>query len=305
MLFMKMMLRNSGLFLLVAIIFVSGGAYAQKKKSEKSLLWKISGNGLKQPSYLFGTYHLLGDKFLSEVPEVQQPFAEAKGVVVELVLDSAKMISVMMSKAIMANNTLSSLLSPADFQRVDSVLRSLSGYELKTFDMFKPAQVSVMLMLFQAQKENADLQKYAGTALDVHFASVAKKNAVPVTPLETMEEQFDMLFNHFTVEEQAKQLVEMVKQNNATAKFSTEMTKLYFEKDVTGLGELMAAYPAEVTGNMDYMLKDRNIAWMKTLPELMKSRSQFIAVGAGHLPGENGLIALLQKQGYTVTPVTK
>lgn len=302
---MKMMLRNSGLLLLVAIIFSSCANNAPKKISEKSLLWKISGNGLKQSSYLFGTYHLLGDKFLSEVPEVQQPFAEAKGVVVELVLDSAKMISVMMSKAIMTNNTLSSLLSPADFHRVDSVLRSLSGYELKTFDMFKPAQVSIMLMLFQAQKENPDLQKYAGTALDVHFANVARKNGVPVTPLETMEEQFDMLFNHFTVEEQAKQLVEMVRQNNTTAKFSTEMTKLYFEKDVTGLGELMAAYPAEVTGNMDYMLKDRNIAWMKTLPELMKSRSQFIAVGAGHLPGENGLIALLQKQGYTVTPVTK
>ncbi|MBX7089581.1 MAG: TraB/GumN family protein [Cyclobacteriaceae bacterium] len=75
---MKMILRNSGLLLLVAIIFVSGGVHAQKKNSEKSLLWKISGNGLKQPSYLFGTYHLLGDKFLSQVPEVQQPFAEQR-----------------------------------------------------------------------------------------------------------------------------------------------------------------------------------------------------------------------------------
>lgn len=302
---MKMILRNSGLFLLVAIIFSSCANNTPKKISEKSLLWEISGNGLKQPSYLFGTYHLLGDKFLSEVPEVQQPFAEAKGVVVELVLDSSKLMNVMMSKAIMTNNRLSSLLSPADFHRVDSVLRSISGYELKMFDMFKPAQVSVMLMLFQAQKENPDLQKHAGTALDVHFASVAKKNGVPVTPLETMEEQFDMLYNHFTIEEQAKQLLEMVNQKDVTAKFSTEMTKLYFEKDVMGLGELMAAYPAEVTGNLDYMLKDRNIKWMKALPDLMKIGSQFIAVGAGHLPGENGLIALLQTQGYKVTPVTK
>lgn len=303
---MKMIPRNSGLLLLVAIIFASCASHVREKNSEKSLLWKISGNGLKQPSYLFGTYHLLGDKFLSEVPEVQQPFAEAKGVVVELVLDSARMVSVMMQKAIMTNHTLSSLLSPSDFHLVDSVLRGLSGYELKTFDMFKPAQVSMMLMLFQAQKENgAELQKYAGTPLDVHFANVAKKNGTPVTALETMEQQFDMFFNHFTVEEQAKQLVELVKQDDTTAKFSVEMTRLYFEKDVMKLGKLMESYPAELTGNMDYMLKDRNVNWMKTLPDLMKGGSQFIAVGAGHLPGENGLIALLRKQGYNVTAVTK
>lgn len=303
---MKMILRNSGLLLLVAIIFVSGGVHAQKKNSEKSLLWKISGNGLKQPSYLFGTYHLLGDKFLSQVPEVQQPFAEAKGVVVELVLDSSRLMNVMMQYAIMQNNKLSSLLSPADFHAVDSVLREISGYELKTFDMFKPAQVSMMLMLIQAQKVNSsELQKYSGTALDIHFANVAKKNGTSVTALETMEQQFDMLFNHFTVEEQAKQLVEMVKQNDTAGKFSTEMTTVYFDKDVMRLGELIDSYPAELTGNMDYMLKDRNVNWMKVLPDLMKTGSQFIAVGAGHLPGENGLISLLRKQGYKVTAVTK
>lgn len=304
--FMKTILRNSGLLLLVAIIFVSGEVHAQQKKSEKSLLWKVSGNGLKQPSYLFGTYHLLGDKFLAEVPEVQQPFAEAKGVVVELVLDSSRLMTIIMQKAVMTNNKLSTLLSPSDYHLVDSVFRALSGYELKTFDMFKPAQITVMFALFQAQKElGEELKKYTGTPLDIHFASVAKKNGVQVTPLETMDQQFDMLYNHFTVEEQAKQLVELVKQSDSAGKFSGDMTKLYFQKDVMGLGELLESYPTELGGNMEYMLKDRNLNWMKTLPELMKSGSQFIAVGAGHLPGENGLISLLQKQGYKVTPVTK
>lgn len=303
---MKTFLRNSGVCFLLAIIFSCSTQHTLKKNYEKSLLWKVSGNGLTESSYLFGTYHLLGDKFLSEVPETQQPFAEAKGVVVELVLDSAKMMTVMMQKAIMRDKKISTLLSAEDFNRVDSALRAVSGYSLKMFDMFKPAQVTMMLSLMQAQKLNADsLKKYAGTPLDIHFANAGKKTGKTVTPLETMEQQTDMLFNHFSVEEQARQLVENVKQGELTTKASTDMTKLYFQKDLDGLWTLMKSFPEDLSGNMDYMLKDRNVNWVKVLPELMKSGSQFIAVGAGHLPGDNGLIILLREQGYTVTPVTK
>lgn len=302
----KIVLKNSGVRLLLAIIFFSGPLHAQEKISEKALLWKVSGKSLSEPSYLFGTYHLLGDKFLAEVPETLQPFADAKGVVVELVFDSARVMSVMMSKALMHDKKISTLLSPKDFQRVDSVLRALSAYNLAMFDMLKPAQTTMMLALLQAQTYNAELlKKYEGIPLDVHLASAAKKLGKTVTPLETMEQQFDMLYNHFTVEEQAKQLVEAVNQTELSAKSSVEMLERYLQKDLHALGQMMESMPEELTGNTDYMLKDRNVNWMKKLPELMKSGSQFMAVGAGHLSGTNGLIALLRKEGYTVTPVTR
>lgn len=303
---MKTPLKNSGLLLLLTIIFSCSTLHAQKKNSEKSLLWKISGNGLKESSYLFGTYHLLGDKFLSEVPETTQPFAKAKGIVVELVIDSAKMINAMMSKSIMLNNKISSLLSPGDFKLVDSVLQSLSAYHLTSFDMFKPAQVSIMLSLLQTQKLNAELlKKYEGVPLDIHFATSAKNSGKTVIPLETLDQQLDMLYNHFTPEEQAKQLVETAKQIDLTATFSVEMTQNYLKKDLDALLSMMEALPKEISGNSDHMLKDRNHAWVTVLTPLMKTGSQFIAVGAGHLPGPDGLITLLRKEGYTVTPVVK
>lgn len=303
---MKTVLKNSGVRLLVAIIFFSGALYAQEKKSEKALLWKISGNGLKESSYLFGTYHLLGDKFLAEVPETAQPFANAKGIVVETVLDSSKMMSIMMSKALMSGNKISTLLSSEDFKLVDSVLQSVSGYSLKMFDMFKPMQVAMMISLSHAQKLNAGLlKKYEGTPLDIHFASTAEKQGKTITSLESMEQQFDMLFNHFTVEEQARQLVDMVKQDDAMTKASSELLAHYLKKDLDSLTTLMDSLSDDVTGNMDHLLKDRNRSWMQILPPLMKSGSQFVAVGAGHLPGDDGLITLFRKQGYTVTPVVK
>lgn len=303
---METALRNSGVRLLLAIIFFSGALHAQEKKTEKALLWKISGNGLQEPSYLFGTYHLLGSKFLTAVPETEQPLANAKGVVVEIVLDSGKMMSVIMEKGIMQDKKISTLLSPEDFKRVDSALLALSGYSLKMFDRFKPAQATLMFGVFQVKTIHVEvLKKYEGVPVDVHIASLAKKTGKNVTALETIEQQCDMMYNHFSVEEQAKQLVETVNQSDFSAKNSVEMFDLYLQKDLDAMWQMMEAMPEDLTGNMDYMLKDRNVNWVKVLPELMKSGSQFIAVGAGHLPGANGLISLLRKESYTVTPVTK
>jgi uncharacterized protein len=302
---MKMMLRNSGISLLLVIIFVSSGAQAQEKKSVKSLLWKVSGNGLTEPSYVFGTYHLLNDPFLKELPEITKPFEAAKGIVVETLIDSSKIQGIVI-KSMMKDKKISTLISPEDFKLVSDELKRLSGYDLAMFDMFKPAQVGALIMLLNAKQLNADvLTKYPGIPLDLYFASEGKKQQKTVTQLETMEEQFAMLLDHFPVEEQAKQLVEAVKQKDFNANVGTDMVKLYLAKDIDGLNILMESYPEELTGNMDYMLKDRNANWMKVLPELMKSGSQFIAVGAGHLPGPDGLLALLKKQGYTLTPVTQ
>lgn len=302
---MKMMFRNSGISLLLVIIFVSSGTQAQEKQSVKSLLWKISGNRLKEPSYVFGTYHLLNDSFLKELPEINKPFESAKGVVVETLIDSSKIEGIVI-QSMMADKKISTLISPEDFKLVSDELKRLSGYELTLFDMFKPAQVNALIMLMSAQKLNADvLTKYPGMPLDLYFAEEGKKRNKTVTQFETMEEQFAILLDHFPVEEQAKQLVEAVKQKELNENAGKDMVKLYLAKDLDGLLALMESYPEELTGNMDYMLKDRNANWMKNLPGLMKAGSQFIAVGAGHLPGPDGLLALLKKQGYTITPVTQ
>jgi uncharacterized protein YbaP (TraB family) len=96
-----------------------------------------------------------------------------------------------------------------------------------------------------------------------------------------------------------------VKKNDLIAKTHVEMLDLYMKKDLAGLLAIMESYPEEVTGNSDFLLKDRNVKWVKALPAIMNSGSQFIAVGAGHLPGKDGVISLLRNEGYAVEPVAK
>jgi hypothetical protein len=54
---------------------------------------------------------------------------------------------------------------------------------------------------------------------------------------------------------------------------------------------------------MDLLLYNRNRKWAKALDSLLPAKSLLIAVGAGHLPGKKGVIALLKKEGFTVEPV--
>ncbi|MBX2914017.1 MAG: TraB/GumN family protein [Cyclobacteriaceae bacterium] len=293
------------LFRLFQILLLTIGLVASHTapgQSGKGLVWKITGKGLKEPSYLFGTYHLLTNSYLNEISQVKQSLAKTKGVVVEAVIDSSKLQSMAMM-AIMPDKKISGMISPEEAKLVSAELEALMGVNLAAVDQLKPSSVIVLMTVLYAQKLNAMiLKKYPGQPMDVHLATVAKRDLKTVTPLETIEQQMDLLYNHFPLEEQARQLVIFVKQKEISEQSQAKLLEIYLEHDLEKLYRYADSLPKDM-GNSDFLLKDRNEAWMKTLPGLMAKESQFIAVGALHLAGPDGLISLLQKQGYTVTPV--
>lgn len=268
--------------------------------SAQSLLWKVSGNGLHEPSYLFGTYHVLKDSYLSGSPKVKAAYEGAKGVVVETTIDSSAML-VMGMRGIMLNNSLNRLLSEADYKLVADEFRATTGYDLMMFNQMKPVVTATMMSMAQLEKDSDTLQTFTGLPIDLFFASDGRKRHKTVTSLETMEEQMTYLFDHDPVEKQAEQLVAMVREKNGFQKASKAVTQLYMKQDLNGMWELSQKM-SEQYGDMTHLLDDRNRNWMKKLPTLMAARPTFVAVGALHLPGPNGLITLLRKEGYTVEP---
>ncbi|MBD1398384.1 TraB/GumN family protein [Pontibacter sp. JH31] len=303
------------LFLFVLLLIPVAGE-AQKVKTKpaqatakshptvlaKSLLWEISGKDLKAPSYLYGTFHLLNQSYLNSEPEVLEHFTKARAVVVETEIDSAKMMQ-LGAKMVMPDNKLSALLSKEDFALVSNEVKQSFGFDLAMADQMKP--MTILLMLSMSQYQNMEvLKQYKGQPLDVYFANSGHKDGKKIHRLETMEQQFDLLYDHHTVEKQAEHLVAYVKHKEPAEQISERLTQLYFDKDLAGMWTISEEYN-ELTGggDMAYMVDDRNKAWMTKLPAIMKAQSTFIAVGALHLPGENGLLQLLQKAGYTVKPL--
>ncbi|MFD1144815.1 TraB/GumN family protein [Larkinella insperata] len=279
----------------ILLLLVSTTAFSQ------SLLWKVSGNGLKQPSYLFGTYHILKDSYLKHNPKVKTAYEGAEGVVVETEIDSSAMLTMAM-RGLMLNTSLNKLLSDADYQLVADEFKARTGYDLALFNQLKPIVTATMLSLAYTQKQSDTLSSFTGLPIDLYFASDGRKRQKTVNTLETMEEQISFLFDHDPVEKQAQQLVEMVKGKADMYQMSKLITDLYLKQDLQGMWKLNEKHSSSF-GDMTYLLDERNRNWMKRLPALLAVRPTFVAVGALHLPGPNGLIELLKKEGYKVEPM--
>ncbi|KAA9346771.1 TraB/GumN family protein [Larkinella humicola] len=276
------------------LVLVSTTTFSQ------SLLWKVSGNGLKKPSYLFGTYHIMKDSYLNQNPKIKSAYEGAEGVVVETEVDSSAMLSMAM-RGLMLDKSLDKLLSQTDYKLVADEFKKGTGYDLALFNQMKPIVTATMLSLAYVQKESDTLNSFTGLPLDLYFASDGRKRRKTVSALETMEEQMAFLFDHDPVEKQAQHLVEMVKEKDEMHDMSKSVTELYLKQDLQGMWKLNEK-SGNTFGNMTYLLDERNHNWMKRLPGLMASRPTFVAVGALHLPGPQGLIELLKKEGYQVEP---
>ncbi|GAB3565975.1 TraB/GumN family protein [Spirosoma luteolum] len=281
--------------LLLFLLLLSGRLGAQ------SLLWEVSGNGLTRPSYLFGTYHILKDSYLQQAPLVRGAFERAEGVVVETTVDSSAMLN-MAVRALMPGKTLQQLISTDDYSLVANEFKKTTGYDLAMFSLMKPIMAATTLSLAYAEQESDTLHRFSGQPLDLFFAAEATRRHKTLVPLETMEQQMAFLFDHDPVEKQATDLVTMVKEKDTMRGTGRQLTDLYLAGNLDGLVTLSRQYEDKY-GDMAYLVNDRNRTWMQRLPGLMTVRPTFVAVGALHLPGPDGLISLLRQQGYTLKPV--
>lgn len=284
--------------LLVAFLGFSIILSAQTKKATNSLLWEISGNGLKKPSYLFGTHHLIGAKFADTMTVLQEKFKSTDAVVGEIVMDSTTQTK-MAPFLVMKNNTLDSLLTKSEYKEVEDYFKTKQpGFELKQLNNFKPAMVSIMMMLF----ERPDMLKDIGEGMDDSFQKYAKKNGKSLYGLETAEYQGALLFDS-DLQKQKKALLKSIREVDKSKQKMEELKTYYIAQDIDKLTELFKNQDEESKEFMTELLKNRNNRWLAQLPALMENQSLFIAVGAGHLVGAEGLIKGLQLKGYILKPV--
>jgi uncharacterized protein len=278
---------------------------AQKDNSPKAgtntntLLWKISGNGLEKPSYLFGTIHMIcaDDAVLST--NMKKAISNADEVYLEVDLNNMlEMLSVITKMKMNGDTTLQDLLSKEDYEKVKNYFESHESLiPFSMLETFKPIMAASTL-------EQADLPCDAKISMEQVIMQEAKENEKPIKGLETMGYQASIL-DSIPYKVQAEQLLEFI--NNVgkgdDGKEVRELLKAYNEQDLHKLEEMMLKSDVGISSFTDILLYNRNRNWVKKLKPLFPKKSLVIAVGAGHLPGDQGVISLLKKEGYTVEPV--
>jgi uncharacterized protein YbaP (TraB family) len=270
--------------------------FSLQVNSQNSLLWEITGKGLKAPSYVFGTYHLITSSFIDSVPVIHACYAKTEAVVGEMILDSSSYPKLIKAMA-MKDSTLDQLMSKEDYKMLGDYVKEATGMDIALFNKMKPVVVSTLFYKFLIPANDK------GTPMDLYFQQIAKVDGKKLIGLETLEEQVAVLFDGSSLKSQAVQLVRSAREKDKFTAEMMETNRCYREGNMDCILKFMTEEESFSKAEMDRLLYSRNRNWIKILPVLLKDKTLFIAVGAGHLPGEGGLIDLLRKQGYTVQPV--
>ena len=289
----KMKRINLLLLMLVTVIFTSNA----------QLLWKISGKGLKEPSYIFGTHHLIPIQFLDSVPGLFPAFNSSKTIVSEVALNNIDATSKIQKSALLPDSvSLKNLLSSIDYDFVNKEITNLLRIDINSINKMHPSLITTLYEL-ELYKQNMHFDE--NTKSDSYFQIVAFQKNIPVVGLETVDKQIELLFPK-NIKKEAQTLIKSILKKDDLIVQMKVMNEFYRAGDLNGLAKLSQQSNKQfnVTEEENAALLDnRNLEWVKQIPALMKKNSCFIAVGALHLPGEKGLINLLRKEGYQVKPV--
>lgn len=269
---------------------------------ENSLLWKIEGNGLEAPSYLYGTIHMIkaDDFFLPN--GTMSAIDQADQVVFEIDMNEMSDMGTMMglmSKAFMKDGkTISDLLSAEDYKLLEAKFQKL-GLPMMMLERIKPA----FLTVFAYDIDPNGMQSGSIKSYEMEFFDMANNANKPVSGLESIEFQMSV-FDSISYEDQAKMLIDALKAGDSENDDFKVMTDMYLSQNINAMVEMIDE--DEVMGSEsgnDILLTGRNKNWIPVMSELMKTKKVFFAVGAAHLAGETGVINLLRKAGYNLTAV--
>lgn len=264
------------------------------QKPDNTLLWKITGHGLKQPSYLFGTLHIICPSDYVWTKAMQHALTSAKKVAFEMDMDDPALQSQMTSGMMLEQGkTLKDFYSEADYQKLTDYAAE-NNIPIAMLQSFKP--FALVSFLYAKVVACSVPSSYEG-----NIADIAHEQHKEIVGLESVQDQVNVI-ETMNEDSTAQSVLDMLENIDSFKTQYNQMLALYKEQALPGLYQMILESP-DYKDDLNTLLFDRNAKWISKIEQLAKAQSTFIAVGAGHLWGDKGVIALLRKQGYTVTPV--
>jgi len=283
-----------GLILGISIVNAqTNDSILKKDAAGNTLLWEITGNGLQKPSYLFGTFHLLCKEDIHFSAALKQAVVNSDKVYLELDLDDpSTILGAFMLMNMKDGKKLKDLYTDEQYKRVSNFFRDSLKTPIGLFQQMKP-EFLVALLYSKMMPCNTT------ASIDESIMQMAKANGKEIKGLETMAFQASV-FDSIPYEKQAGELLHTIDSMEISKKYFELMLTAYKEQRLDKIENIINNPEFGTTENQDILLDNRNKNWVVQLKEIMKKESVFIAAGAGHLVGKNGLIALLRAEGFTV-----
>jgi uncharacterized protein YbaP (TraB family) len=264
--------------------------------SETSLLWKIEGKDLNKPSYLFGTMHLIEKEYFFFPEKLKKHVEKSEQLIMELpgIPDQKEALKYIQLK----EGTFYDFFTK---EQADSIMK-WAYTELHMNDaQFRG--VMTKMKPFVAVQLATQLHFFGKTeSYELTLETLAKEKQLPVKGLESIEEQMS-LFDDMSASEQSEMVMEIVRKPKEQFDETKTMEQLYVRQNVDSLYQFIVHSEGTIASENTRFIDNRNQNWIPKIEEMIHEKRSFIAVGAGHLGGPNGVIRLLQKKGYQLTPV--
>ena len=261
--------------------------------SPKALLWEISHDSLENPSYLYGTVHVIGESDFIMHENAETALSASEQLVLELNPTSPDVQSELIKAMAMTDGqTLQSILGD-DFDAVAAVFADSFNLDLNQLNRIKPFFVASMII--------PKLLNEAAKSYELVFIEKAVGLGIGIAELETVADQVGAL-DQMSHEEQAEMLRTTAFEIQEQREMFKYLVELYHQEDIKKLNKASV----ELSDMQDFeaaLLTKRNQNWIPLIETFIKEKSSFIAVGAAHLAGDEGVIKLLKEAGYKLTPL--
>jgi len=267
---------------------------------ESCLLWEVSGNGLSSPSYLYGTIHLIPKKDFKIDALTKEAFGKCKllALEVDLNMDKETKEKVGMSTLLPNQKSLEDFMSKSDYELLSAYIKdtlNISSLKWMLYKRIRPFYLSSLLV----KEISGKTESY-----EEHFMKMAEKRDMPLTGLESVMYQIS-ISDSVSLDKQIEMLIQGIRSGKDPRKELQELVEVYKSKDLSAMQRLMIEEGSDLPDFEELFLNRRNRNWIPVIEQHIKQQATFVAVGAAHLMGENGIVSLLRRKGYSLSPVQK
>lgn len=288
-------MRRSILFILLAI---SISAPAQ-------VLYKISGNSAKAPSYIFATNKIVGIEFLDSVPNLLRCFSQCKVVLTEFAMQDYEALATLRVAALLPDSIrLDRYYTTEEYQKIDETMQLTLGMGMDKLCRMKPSYLTAMY-------RNELLHKWLDyddqRSMEAFYQAIASDKGIPVRAIDDIGETMYMLFDREPFHWQCKELLQIIDYPEREVRQERTIADMYRMGRLTDIAYLLVSPDNRSTQSYsDYQIyAARNKEWVKRLREYLVEGGAFITLDAIYLGGEKGLLEQLRAAGYRVRSVNK
>ncbi len=289
--------KYAAVFALLTLLLFFTNCHAGN--DSKALIWQIQSD--TATVFILGSMHFADDNLYPLNQTIEKSFEACQNLVLEidpLAVDQQAVQSYIQKRGYYQGaESVVDHTTPEVFHLLESYVNH-NALPAATIYKMKPGMIALTLSSMQLERLGYSPDK----GIDIYFARKAKEAAKPITSLETLNDQLDMLF---TMPNENSFLQYTLIDLENLESFMNDIVAAWKSGDAPAMHELLLAPYEGVADYQPFIRKifyNRNLRMASKIRKFLKSdQTWFVVVGAGHLLGDKGLISLLDKKSYTIT----